>query len=158
MAAVVEFQDIVKDYPVDWLGRRQLRAVGGVSFQVEAGEVFGLLGPNRAGKTTLVKILLSLCQPTSGQARRLGRPVADRSTLARVGYVHENQAFPRYLTAAGLLNYYGALSLTRPEEIQKRVPLLLEQVGLADRSREPIARFSKGMIQRLSLARIAGPR
>jgi ABC-2 type transport system ATP-binding protein len=149
---VIEFEEIVKDYPTGLFGRRKLRAVDQVSFQVEPGEVFGLLGPNRAGKTTLVKILLSLCQPTSGRARRFGRPTSDRSTLQRVGYVHENQAFPRYLTASGLLQYYGALSLTPYEEVQKRVPVLLEQVGLADRSREPIAQFSKGMVQRLSLA------
>ena len=69
--------------------------------------MFGLLGPNRAGKTTLVKLLLSLCRPTSGRVVRLGKPASDRSTLARVGYVHENHAFPRYLTATGLLEYYG---------------------------------------------------
>jgi ABC-2 type transport system ATP-binding protein len=150
--AVAEFENVTKDYPAGLLGRRPLRAVAGVSFRVEQGEVFGLLGPNRAGKTTLVKILLSLCRPTAGRAMRLGRPVADRRTLGRVGYVHENPAFPRYLTAAGLLEYYGALSLMPYEEVRQRVPKLLELVGLADRGREPIARFSKGMVQRLGVA------
>ena len=74
-------------------------ALDGVSFSVAAGEVFGMVGPNRAGKTTLVKILLSICHPTGGRITRLGRHARDRSTLARVGYVHESQAFPRYLTA-----------------------------------------------------------
>src|SRR5437660_1774065 len=137
----IEFEEIIKDYPTGLFGRRKLRAVDKVSFQVEAGEVFGLLGPNRAGKTTLVKILLSLSQPTSGRTRRFGRPTADRGTLQRVGYVHENQAFPRYLTATGLLQYYGALSLTPYEEVLKRVPVLLDRVGLSDRGQEPIARF-----------------
>jgi ABC-2 type transport system ATP-binding protein len=150
--AAVEFQDVVKDYPVGLLGRRKLRAVADVSFRVETGEVFGLLGPNRAGKTTLVKLLLSLCRPTAGRVFRLGRPSDERQTLGRVGYVHENQAFPRYLTAAGLLHYYGALALAPYEVVQQRVPQLLERVGLVDRSREPIARFSKGMVQRLSVA------
>jgi ABC-2 type transport system ATP-binding protein len=150
--SVVEFVDVVKDYPRGWLGRHKLRAVDGVSLKVEAGEVFGLLGPNRAGKTTLVKLLLSLCRPTSGQVLRLGRPGAERASLARVGYVHENHAFPRYLTAVGLLEYYGALSLMPEPEVKARVPKLLEQVGLADRAAEPIQRFSKGMIQRLGVA------
>jgi ABC-2 type transport system ATP-binding protein len=123
-----------------------------VSLRLSAGEVFGLLGPNRAGKTTLIKLLLTLCRPTSGEVRRLGKPVDDRSTLSRVGYVHENHAFPRYLTAAGLLEYYAALSLVPYEEARARVQPLLERFGLADRSREPIARFSKGMLQRLGLA------
>lgn len=150
--AVAELDEVVKDYAVGPLGRRWLRALDRVSLRLEAGEVVALLGPNRAGKTTLLKILLSLCRPSAGRAWRFGQVVASRATLARVGYVHENQAFPRYLTAAGLLQYYGALTLVPFEEVQRRVPILLERVGLADRAAEPIEHFSKGMIQRLGLA------
>src|SRR5260370_38051856 len=109
--AVVDFHEVSKSYPAGWLGRQRLSAVTEVSFSLEPGEVFGLLGPNRAGKTTLIKILLSLCRPTAGRVHRLGRPIADRTTLARVGYMHENQAFPPYWAAAGLLEFYGALAL-----------------------------------------------
>jgi ABC-2 type transport system ATP-binding protein len=146
-----EFVNVSKTYR-RVLSRRGMPAVRGVSLAVQPGEVLGLLGPNRAGKTTLVKMLLSLCRTTSGEVRRLGRPAADRATLARVGYVHENHAFPRYLGAATLLQYYGALSLVPHDVLRRRVPELLDRVGLADRSREPIARFSKGMLQRLGLA------
>src|SRR5438874_4365470 len=107
----VQYMEVVKDYPKGMFSLDRLRAVDGVSFRVGPGEVFGLLGPNRAGKTTLVKLLLSLCRPTSGKVLRLGSPANDRRTLGRIGYVHENHAFPRYLSAAGLLEYYGALSL-----------------------------------------------
>ena len=148
---VAEFIDVSKTYAHGW-PRRPVAAVEGVGLRAEAGEVLGLLGPNRAGKTTLIKMLLGLCRPTGGEVLRLGRPAADRATLARVGYVHENQAFPRYLTAAGLLEFYGALSLVPYQQVRERVPQLLERVGLADRSNEPIARFSKGMLQRLALA------
>jgi ABC-2 type transport system ATP-binding protein len=151
-AAVVEFRHVSKTYSDPLWLRPPLEAVRDVSFRVEAGSVLGLFGPNRAGKTTLVKLLLSLCRPTAGEVLRLGRPLCDRSTLARVGYVHENHAFPRYLTAAALLEYYGALSLVPHEEVKRRVPRLLERFGLADRAREPIARFSKGMLQRLGMA------
>lgn len=144
--------EVVKDYPRGILGRDHLRAVDSVSFQVEAGEVFGLLGPNRAGKTTLVKLLLALCLPTKGQVFRFGEPSKNRRTLKQVGYVHENQAFPRYLSARALLEFYGALSLLTEETVRARVPQLLDRVGLADRSEEPISRFSKGMIQRLGIA------
>src|SRR3954454_8150187 len=123
-----EFVRVTKDYALGPLGRAKRRAVADVSLTVPAGEVFGLLGPNRAGKTTLVKLLLTLCRPTGGKAFRLGRPVAERETLARVGYVHENQAFPRYLTAPDLLTYYGALSLVPYEDVRRRVPELLERV------------------------------
>jgi ABC-2 type transport system ATP-binding protein len=151
-APLAAFEHVRKEYVGGLLRRRRVRAVDDVSFQIQPGEVFGLLGPNRAGKTTLVKILLSLCRADSGSIERLGRPAADRRTLARVGYMHENHAFPRYLTAPALLEYYGAMSLTPYETVQARIAPLLEKVGLADRAREPIACFSKGMVQRLGLA------
>jgi ABC-2 type transport system ATP-binding protein len=150
--AVAEFQHVSKTYTSAILSRPLMKAVDDVSLRIEAGDVFGLLGPNRAGKTTLIKMLLSLCRPSAGAVWRLGRPAADRGTLAEVGYVHENHAFPRYLGAADLLEYYGALSLLPAEVVRERVPQLLERVGLADRAREPIARFSKGMLQRLGIA------
>ncbi len=147
----VVFDHVVKEYPGRW-GCPPVRAVDGVSFRIEPGEIFGLIGPNRAGKTTLVKLLLSLCRPTQGRVERLGRTDSDRHTLARIGYVHENPAFPKYLTATALLEYYGALTLLPETQVKTFVPQLLEQMGLADRATEPIARFSKGMLQRLGLA------
>jgi ABC-2 type transport system ATP-binding protein len=148
----VEFLDVSRDYVTGWLPRRSLRAVDHVSFRIEPGEVFGLLGPNRAGKTTLVKLLLSLCEPTAGRIVRLGRPASDRSTLARVGYMHENHAFPRYLNARELLSCYGAMSLLPSDRLGPRVEELLGLVGLTDRAGDLIWRYSKGMVQRLGLA------
>jgi ABC-2 type transport system ATP-binding protein len=150
-ATAVRFTDVCREYRRGWLGG-PLRAVDGVSFEVAAGEVFGLLGPNRAGKTTLVKMLLSLCRPTSGQVSRLGEPVDHRATLGRVGYMHENHAFPRYLSARELLRYYGSLSLVPEEPLRVRVEALLSRVGLADRADDPVWTYSKGMVQRLGLA------
>jgi ABC-2 type transport system ATP-binding protein len=149
---VAAFEQVSKVYR-SWFSRQAaVTALHEVSFTLQAGEVFGLLGPNRAGKTTLVKILLTLCRPTSGSVHRFGAPIDDRRTLARVGFMHENQAFPRYLTAAGLLEYYGALTLVPRNELRGRIPGLLKRVELADRACEPISRFSKGMVQRLALA------
>lgn len=150
--AVAEFVNLAKAYRSGLLKRQVVQALDGVSFAIQPGEVFALLGPNRAGKTTLVKILLSLCRASSGTAYRMTQPIADRATLGRIGYMHENQAFPRYLTATELLGYYGALTLMDEVQVKRRVGELLEQVGLADRSHEPISQFSKGMVQRLALA------
>ena len=150
--AVVEFRSVSKIYRTGFMRRRRICALHDVTLSVPRGSVFGVVGPNRAGKTTLLKTLLSLCRPTAGTILRLGRSVQNRSTLDRVGYLHESQAFPRYLTAAALLQYYGALSFVPTCELTRRIPRLLEQVGLADRAREPIATFSKGMVQRLALA------
>ncbi len=148
----VEFDRVSKLFATGLLGRRRLCALDDVSLKIAEGEVFGLIGPNRAGKTTLVKILLSISRPTSGRITRLGRDWRERSTLGSVGYVHESQAFPRYLTARQLLQYYGALSLQPAAVTRRRSTELLERVGIADRSHEPIGQFSKGMLQRLSLA------
>lgn len=149
---VAEFTDVEKTFRTPLRPDRAVSALRGVSFGIEPGEVFALLGPNQAGKSTLLKILLGLCRPSRGRVYRLDRPAADRRTLARVGYMHENQAFPRYLTAAALLEYYGRLTYLPSRTVRARIPELLERVGLADRAREPIARFSKGMVQRLALA------
>jgi ABC-2 type transport system ATP-binding protein len=150
--SAAEFVQVTKDYPLGVLGLSKRRALTDVSLTIAAGQVFGLLGPNRAGKTTLVKILLTLCRATAGTVNRLGEQIGSRRTLARVGYVHENHAFPRYLTPIDLLEYYGALTLVPYEVVKKRAPLLLERVGLADRARDPIRTFSKGMTQRLGIA------
>ena len=152
MTVAAVFEGVEKVYRAGLLGRAGVAAVRGVTLAVPAGSVFGLLGPNRAGKTTLVKLLLSLARPTAGTVTRLGEPVASRHTLARVGYMHENHAFPRYLTASEVLTFYGGLSGVPDGALAGRAKALLERVGLADRGREPINRFSKGMVQRLGLA------
>src|SRR5262245_34557161 len=152
MPSAVEFVDVCRDYTRATWPRRTLRAVDRVRFSIEPGEVFGLLGPNRAGKTTLVKMLLSLCQPTSGTITRLGEPSGERQTLGRVGYMHENHAFPRYLNARELLWSYGAMTLIPYQVLGPRVEDLLNRVGLVDRAEDQIWRYSKGMIQRLGLA------
>ncbi len=153
MTTAAAFDGVEKTYrPGGPLARGRVAAVRGVTLEIPRGSVFALLGPNRAGKTTLVKMLLSLARPTAGRVARLGAPAADRRTLGRVGYMHENHAFPRYLSAAELLRFAGGLSGVPSAALGPRADALLERVGLADRRNEPIARFSKGMVQRLGLA------
>jgi ABC-2 type transport system ATP-binding protein len=149
--AAALFENVGKVYPVGWT-RRRIVALDQVSFRVGCREVIGLVGPNRSGKTTLVKILLSICRPTTGRVVRLGGPISDRATLGQIGYVHENPSFPSYLTATQLVEGYGRLSGLAGVELRRRAATLVERVGLADRSREAIAGFSKGMLQRLALA------
>jgi len=152
MTAALELREVTKDYRAGPLGLGRLRALDRASLRVAAGEAVGLAGPNRAGKTTLLKLATSLCRPTSGRLERLGRPAADRATLAGVGYVHEAPSFPPYLTAPALLDQYAAMAGVSAAARRARVPELIERVGLADRRAEPIGRFSKGMLQRLGLA------
>jgi ABC-2 type transport system ATP-binding protein len=97
-------------------------------------------------------MLLSLCSPTTGAILRLGEPSSVRTTLGRVGYMHENHAFPRYHSPVDVLTMYGGLSGLSTEDLPGIVDALLKRVGLDDRRNDPIGRFSKGMVQRLGLA------
>ncbi len=147
-----EFQQVWKIYPCGLWPRRSVQALRGVNLTIPTGSIYGLIGPNRAGKTTLMKLLLSIVHPSRGMVKRLGAPVTDRSTLAQIGYVHDSQAFPTYLTARSLLEYYGALSGVCSVARRLAIAARLDEVGLSDRSSEPIATYSKGMLQRLALA------
>ncbi len=151
-AAALELTEVSKVYRTGPLGFGRLRALDRASLRVEAGESVGLAGPNRAGKTTLLKLALSLARPTAGRVARLGRPASDRSSLGGVGYVHEAPSFPNYLTAPALLDQYGALSGIPERPRRRRAAELIERVGLGDRIGDPIGKFSKGMVRRLGLA------
>lgn len=120
--------------------------------QVHRGAVFGLLGPNGAGKSTLVKILMTVIRASHCRGTMLGRPVGDKSTLRRVGYLPEHHRFPDYLTAAQVLDYFGALGEVPRLERKHRSAELLDLVGLKDWSRTRVKGFSKGMRQRLGIA------
>lgn len=150
--AVAEWEGVGKFY----VGRpgcpTGVWAVRSVDLRVGPGDVLGLIGPNRAGKTTLAKMLLSLCSTIEGRTRRFGLPARYRRTLARVGYVPAENAFPLDITADSLLYYYGAMALLPAALVRSRARALLAEFGLDDRLGEPIGQFSKGMLQRLALA------
>jgi ABC-2 type transport system ATP-binding protein len=143
--AVVDIRNLAKQY-----GR--IEALKGVSLRVEKGEIFGLLGQNGAGKTTMVKILLGITRPTMGQADLLGEPAGTASVRKRVGYLPEDHRFPEYHTAASLLDYYGALLEVPRAERRRKAEEMLELVGLKGRMHYKIRTYSKGMKQRLGIA------
>lgn len=153
MVGVIEVCDLHKSYQGwRWGRRNHVHALRGVSLSAGAGEVFGLLGPNGAGKTTLIKTLLGIISPTSGQATLFGQPLGSQSARRRVGYLPESLRIDRHHTARTALQYYGRLSRMDAAAIGRRSDELLELVGLRDRDRESVRRFSKGMYQRLGLA------
>ena len=129
-----------------------LRALGGVSLDVERATVFGLLGQNGAGKTTLIKILLGMLAPTSGAAHLLGQPVGSVDARREVGYLPEDHRLPEYHTGPSLLDVYGGLQGLPRQERRHRAAELLELLGLAGREKLRIRGYSKGMKQRLGLA------
>lgn len=132
-----------------------IRAVDGLTFQVYEGEVFGLLGPNGAGKTTTVRLLNGVLHPSGGQARVLGLdPVQDGCRLRQqTGVLTETPSLYERLTARENLAIFGALYGIPEPDLSRRVDRMLEEFGLADRADDRVGEFSKGMKQRLALAR-----
>ncbi len=132
---------------------RRLRAVDDVSIRVPVGSTFGLLGPNGAGKTTFVKMLLSAAHPTAGRAMVFGRDTRDAEARRPIGYLPENHRFPTYMTGRDMLDFYGALSGMDSATRRRRIPELLNLVGLDERAHDlRLGKYSKGMLQRVGLA------
>src|SRR5688500_7001109 len=145
-ALAIDLHDVTKIY------KGKVHALQGIEMQVRRGEVFGLLGPNGAGKSTLVKIMMSVVRPTHARGTVLGRPVAHKPTLARVGYLPENHRFPKYLTGRQILDLFGALAKVDRPTRRRRAAELLDVVGMTTAADRRISTYSKGMAQRVGLA------
>src|SRR6476619_2177816 len=135
---------------------KEVEAVRGVSFSIEPGDLFGLLGPNGAGKTTTIKMLITLLIPTAGSARVLGLDVVEHAheVRKRIGYVFggERGVYER-LSGYDNLRYFAELYGVPPGEQRRRIEYLLEVVGLKGREHERAEGYSRGMKQRLHVAR-----
>lgn len=152
MPDAVTIQALAKTYRTGWFWRESVRALDGVSLDVPQGSVFGLLGPNGAGKTTMVKIMLGVAHATAGEARLFGRPPGDPVARQRIGYLPEKHEFPDFLTAEQMLGIYGQMSGVDQAERTRRIPELLERVGLTEAAQQKLGEYSKGMLQRAGLA------
>ncbi len=131
---------------------REIKAVSDLTLRVPVGVKFGLLGANGAGKTTFVKILLGAVEQSAGSAALFGNDTRHSEARRPVGYLPENHRFPTYFTGNGMLDFYAALSGLERRERRRRIPQLLESVGLKDWGDVRIKKYSKGMLQRLGLA------
>jgi ABC-2 type transport system ATP-binding protein len=127
-------------------------AVRDLTLTVPRGEIFGFLGPNGAGKSTSIKMLLGLAKPTSGEAFVLGEPSGDVEVRRRIGFLPENFRFYEWLTPAELLHLHGRLCGVSANQLSKRVPALIDLVGLTPHIDKRLQNFSKGMLQRAGLA------
>ncbi|MEJ2551197.1 MAG: ABC transporter ATP-binding protein [Anaerolineales bacterium] len=135
---------------------KEVVAVDGISFNVPQGSLFGMLGPNGAGKTTTVKMLTTLLIPTSGTARVLGYDVVDQADAirGRIGFIFGGER-GLYWRLSGInnLRYFASLYHVDPKVSDERIPYLLDLVGLKDRGQERVEGYSRGMKQRLHIAR-----
>ncbi len=148
---VILATDLSKQFRDFWR-RPKVSAVRGVSFEVQRGEVFGLLGPNGSGKSTTIKMILGLLHPTRGALRVLGCDPRDVHAKARMGYLPEESYLYPYLTAEETLEFYGKLFDLDRGERRSRIAQLLDMIGLSHARRRKIGEFSKGMMRRIGLA------
>ncbi len=146
----IEVIDLVKHYP-----KAPVNAVDGVSFTARRGEIFGLLGPNGAGKTTTIGVLTTSVVPTSGKALIMGHDVtADPiGTKQLIAIVPQQSNLDRSLRARDILTFHAAYHGVPRRERNARADALLAEMGLADRAKEKLTRYSGGMGQRLMIAR-----
>jgi ABC-2 type transport system ATP-binding protein len=146
--AAIRIENLTRDFET-------VRAVDGLSLEVPAGIIFGFLGPNGAGKTTTINLLLGLLEPTSGRAEVLGfdtRSQADE-VRTRTGALLEHSGVYEQLTAEDNLEFYGRVWRMDAAERQARIKELLTDMGVWDRRTERAGQWSRGMKQKLALAR-----
>ena len=146
MEYAIETHGLSKTY------KGKIQALAGMDLQVPVGSCFGLLGPNGAGKSTLVKVLLSIVHPTHGDATLLGQDFRDPEARREVGYLPEGHRFPRYLTGGALCTYFGQLAGLHGSSLRKQVDEKLGLVGMSEWKKTKVAKYSKGMMQRVGLA------
>jgi len=132
-----------------------VRAVDNLSLEVPSGIIFGFLGPNGAGKTTTIRMLLGLLEPTHGQAEVLGFETRTQADEIRThtGALLEHSGIYEHLSAEDNLEFYGRVWHLSVAERQSRIKELLTHIGLWERRTEPAGKWSKGMKQKLALAR-----
>jgi ABC-2 type transport system ATP-binding protein len=145
MPAVIQVKHLTKDF-------REVKAVDDLSFEVPQGQVYGFLGQNGAGKSTTIRMLLTLIEPTAGEIEIFGLNLKKqrKEILRQVGAIIERPDLYKYLTALENLRIFAAMSGVKISE--KKLMDQLEKVGLAERANSKIKTYSQGMKQRLGIA------
>ena len=146
MAAVLTVEGLRKRYR-----RRDPWAVDGVTFELQPGQAFGLLGPNGSGKTSIVKMIAGLLRPNDGKIALFGSEPGDPAARVQLGFAPEDPDFPKFLRAGEVLDYFASLLGLDEAERKRRIPETLAFSGLAQEKRQ-VRQYSKGMKQRLGIA------
>ena len=145
MSAIIKVNNLSKQY-------REVKAVNDISFTVNTGDIYGFLGQNGAGKSTTIRMLLTLIEPTSGTIELFGKNLYShrKAVLQQIGAVIEKPDLYKYLTAYENLSLFAKMSGVSVRE--KKLMDQLEQVGLTERAHSKVRTFSQGMKQRLGIA------
>jgi len=132
-----------------------IKAVGDLTLEIPKGIVFGLLGPNGSGKTTIIRLLLGLIRPSAGNAEVLGMDTRTQSSMIRenAGALLEHNGLYERLSAEENLMFYGRINHLSENDCQKRIKELLSNLGLWERRNESVGSWSRGMKQKVAIAR-----
>lgn len=143
---MIEFEGVRKNYG-------SFHALRGLSFNIEKGEIFGLVGPNGAGKTSAIRLLCGALKPTSGRVLVKGMDVQKRGIDVKriIGYLPEEPSLYEQMTPRQLLDFFS--SIYGIENPKGRINLLLQQMGMLEKAEIKIKTFSKGMRQRIAICR-----
>lgn len=160
MRNVIEVKDLKREYLLKkkglWGKQESLTAVDGITFEVKEGEIFGLLGENGAGKTTTIKMLITLLAPTRGVCKVLGYDTfgQEKEIRKKINFIFGGEmGVYRRLSARDNLKYFANLYLIDKRVAEERIEKLLKLVGLEESADQLTETYSKGMIQRLQIAR-----
>ncbi|MVO98110.1 ABC transporter ATP-binding protein [Paenibacillus lutrae] len=145
LTAAIRSEGLTKEY-------KNGRGCREITIQVGQGEAFGFLGPNGAGKSTFVKMMVGLISPSHGEASLLGYPIGSLDAKRQIGYLPELYRYQEWLTGEEVVRLHGKLCGLERSALQKRIPQLLEEVGIGLRGKDRVKHYSKGMQQRLGLA------
>ena len=148
IVAVEHLSKVFRDF---WM-RNRVKAVDDVSFDVNRGEIFGLLGPNGSGKSTIIKVMLGLLHKSFGRCTVFGKLPTDVAAKKRIGYLPEESYLYQFLNARETLDYYAKLFQLDHSVRAKRIDELLEMVGLTAVQFRPVREYSKGMQRRIGIA------
>ncbi|MCM8818458.1 MAG: ABC transporter ATP-binding protein [Candidatus Omnitrophica bacterium] len=148
--SIIEIKELTKYY---YIGRnKKIVGLENVSFSVEEGEIYGILGPNGSGKTTCLKLMLGILYPTSGEINILGKNQFDIEMKKNVGFLPENPYYYDYLTGPELLKFYGKLYDIQEKILNERIEKLLYLVKLHEAKKLALKHYSKGMLERIGVA------
>lgn len=148
MTPLIETEDLAKHFG-------DLKAVDGISLRVQPGELLALLGPNGAGKTTTIRMLASILGPTRGRVRIAGFDTVSQASEVRrqIGMLTEHHGLYTRMKASEYLAFFGEIYQLPRREVEERCARLLEQFGLSETGKLRIGHYSKGMRQKLAMAR-----
>lgn len=150
---LIRFDNVTKIYRKSHLGRtKEFTGLSEFNLEIVAGEAFGLLGLNGAGKTTAIKLLLGLLYPTSGRVEVLGQMMPDLTVLGKLGYLPEVAYINKFLTGREAVSMFATLSGLTGADAKAAVEKILHKVGMTSSADKKVSEYSKGMMQRISIA------